>query len=210
MIRFYFSCVTISITTQSRRKWLGSVDIKSFGIGLPSRLHLKHWPIQILVASTGPATYILIDYVRASNYNFPLWTCNSMIHFTENSIDNKKDLPNLFFQVANNVELDIQSKLASVCGDLLYCDISALETVCSDILLKEDETTGNEVRNTRNKRSSQTNSQERVQKILIRFKMIGEFTYTEIIKVGKSQKVFSIWPHPQKNRTKSLTLKVLL
>ena len=133
-----------------------------------------------------------------------------MIHFTENSIDNKKDLPNLFFQVANNVELDIQSKLASVCGDLLYCDISALETVCSDILLKEDETTGNEVRNTRNKRSSQTNSQERVQKILIRFKMIGEFTYTEIIKVGKSQKVFSIWPHPQKNRTKSLTLKVLL
>ena len=71
-----------------------------------------------------------------------------------------------FFQVANNVELDIQSKLASVCGDLLYCDISALETVCSDILLKGDETTGNEVRNTRNKRSSQTNSQERVQKIL--------------------------------------------
>jgi hypothetical protein len=72
MIGFYFSCVTISITTQSRRKWLGIVDIKSFGICLPSRLDLKHWPIQILVASTGPATYIQIDYVRASNYNFPL------------------------------------------------------------------------------------------------------------------------------------------
>ena len=97
------------------------------------------------------------------------------------------------------MELDIQSKLASVCGDLLYCDISALETICSDILLKGDEMTGNEVRNTRNKRSSQTNSQERVQKILIRFKMIGEFSYTEMIKVEKSQKVFSIWPHPQKN-----------
>ena len=72
MIGFYFSCVTISITTQSRRKCLGSVDIKSFGIGLTSRQHLKHCPIQILVASTGPATYIQIDYVRASNYNFPL------------------------------------------------------------------------------------------------------------------------------------------
>ena len=36
MIGFYFSCVTISITTQSWRKWLGSVDIKSFGIGLLS------------------------------------------------------------------------------------------------------------------------------------------------------------------------------
>ena len=82
------------------------------------------------------------------------------------------------------MELDIQSKLASVCGDLLYCDISALETVCSDILLKGDETTGNDVRNTRNKRSSQTNSQERVQKILIRFKMIGEFTYVHR-KVGE-------------------------
>ena len=79
-----------------------------------------------------------------------------------------------------------------MCGDLLYCDISALETVCSDILLKGDETTGNEVRNTRNKRSSQTNSEERVQKILIRFKMIGEFSYTEIIKMGKSQKVLKV------------------
>ena len=104
----------------------------------------------------------------------------------------------IFIQVANNVELDIQFKLASVCGDLLYCDISALESVCSDILLKGDETTGNEVRNTRNKRSSQTNSQERVQKILIRFKMIGEFSYKEILKVGKSQNVFSFSPNLQK------------
>ena len=118
------------------------------------------------------------------------------LHFTENSIDIKKDLPNLFFQVANDVELDIQSKLASVCGDFLYCDISALETVCSDILLKGDETTGNEVRSTRNKRSSQTNSQERVQKILIRFKMIGEFSYTDIIYKGGeiSEGIFNLAP----------------
>ena len=94
------------------------------------------------------------------------------------------------------MELDIQSKLASVCGDLLYCDISALETVCSDILLKGDETTGNEVRSTRNKRSSQTNSQERVQKILIRFKMIGEFSYTDIIYKGGeiSEGIFNLAP----------------
>ena len=116
MIGFHFSCVTISITTQSRRKWLGSVDIKSFGIGLPARLHLKHWPIQILVASTGPATYIQIDYVRASHYNFPLWTCNSMIHFTENSIDNKKYFSNFSCMFLNP---NIFSNLNSNCSHFI-------------------------------------------------------------------------------------------
>ena len=77
-------------------------------------------------------------------------------------------------QVSSDVELDIQSKLSAVCGDLLYCDISALETVCSDILFKEAKTTENDVANYRRKKRSETNNQERVQKILIRFKMIGK------------------------------------
>ena len=36
------------------------------------------------------------------------------------------------------------------------------------------------------------------------------FNKPETLIVGKSQNVFSIWPHPQNKRTKSLTLKVLI
>ena len=40
--------------------------------------------------------------------------------------------------MSNDVELNIQSQLSKVCGDLLYCDIKALETVCNDILLHDE------------------------------------------------------------------------
>ena len=57
----------------------------------------------------------------------------------------------------------VQNKLAQVCGDVLYCDVSDMEALCSQILDEEKQ---------RQKR--QTNRRQ----ILVNFKMIGQGNQT--------------------------------
>ena len=56
----------------------------------------------------------------------------------------------------------VQQKLAEVCGDVLYCDVSDMETVCGEVL-----------ENNMAKRPKRELSNKKGQ-ILINFKMIGE------------------------------------
>lgn len=75
---------------------------------------------------------------------------------------------NFLKKLADDIKLDLQAKLSSACGDVLYCDISALETLCNDVLAEDENS--NQLQ--RYKRNSEPPSS--VQKIVIRFKMIGK------------------------------------
>ena len=63
-------------------------------------------------------------------------------------------------QVTHQTRLMVQQKLAEVCGDVLYCDVSDMETVCGQVL--------EESKNARPKRDLQRN------RVTINFKVMSE------------------------------------
>ena len=63
-------------------------------------------------------------------------------------------------QVTHQTRLMVQQKLAEVCGDVLYCDVSDMETVCGQVL--ENNGLQRPKRHAANKRH-----------IVVNFKMIG-------------------------------------
>ena len=83
--------------------------------------------------------------------------------------------------MADEVRKKVQSKLSKVCQDSLYCDISSLETVCSDILA--DEATLGQDMSRRKRREA---AKKKQQKIQILFNVVGKY-FLEIVRAHSGQ-----------------------
>ena len=78
----------------------------------------------------------------------------------------------IMFQLTNEVRQALHTKLAKTCGDTLFCDISDMEAVCSDILDSSYNKRSDILREKRQTRKRNRNKYQRRIKIL--FKMLGK------------------------------------
>ena len=79
------------------------------------------------------------------------------------------------FQLTNDIRQEIHKKLSKACGDTLFCDISDMEAVCSDILDDTNSISRVKRQTQQRRRRLRKNGKNRNRRIKILFKMLGKF-----------------------------------
>ena len=78
------------------------------------------------------------------------------------------------FQLTNDIRQEIHKKLSKACGDTLFCDISDMEAVCSDILDDTNSISRVKRQTQQRRRRLRKNGKNRNRRIKILFKMLGK------------------------------------